>query len=117
MDRIIRPERLRFDRVTLADYAVFWNRMIAIGHEVFGHFAADRLLNVRFEDVLAEPEPQVRRMIRFIAPELENEDWVREASVIPRSASSKFARLGSREQMAITEACRPGLVRLGYPLE
>ena len=117
VDRILRPERLRFDRVTIADYAVFWNRMIAIGHDVFGHFSADRLLNVRFEDVLAKPEPQIRRMIRFISPGLENEAWVREASAIPRSASSKFARLGSREQIAITEACRPGLERLGYPLE
>lgn len=47
--------------------------MIERGHRLFGHFPPDRLLNVRFEEVQVEPEVQIRRLIRFIDPSLEDE--------------------------------------------
>ena len=101
-------------QATLPEFGEFWSRMIETGHRVFGHFPPERLLNLRFEDMQANPERESRRLIRFIAPELENDDWVAEVSKIPRKTSSKFARLDPEMQRAITEACRPGLVRLGY---
>lgn len=114
--RVTNVERLPYDKVTLPDFAAFWSRMIETGHRVFGRFPADRLLNVRFEEVQADPEFQIRQLVRFIAPELEDDSWVREVASIPRGTPSKFARLRADEQQAITEACRPGLERLGYPI-
>ena len=112
----IRPERLSWDKLTLLDFGTLWSRMIDIGHDLFGHFPPDRLLNIRFEDMQADPSNQIRRLIRFIAPSLEDESWLREASGIPRPTPSKFERMGAAEQAALTQACRPGLQRLGYPL-
>ena len=109
-------DKLPFDEITLREFAAFWSDMIETGHRVFGHFPPDRLLNLRFEDVQAEPEGQIRRLIRFISPELEDEAWVREAAKIPRPTPSKFAQLDANVQRAITEACRPGLERLGYAI-
>ncbi len=109
-------DRLPYDQITLADFAAFWNAMIQAGHRAFGDFPPDRLLNVRFEDVQADPEAQIRRLIRFISPELEQDEWIREAAAIPHPTPSKFARLDAATQGAITQACRPGLELLGYPV-
>ena len=109
-------DRLPYDKLTLPDFAAFWSAMIESGHRVFGHFPSDRLLNVRFEDIQADPEGQIRRLVRFISPELEDDTWVHEVVAIPRPTPSKFAQLDADTQRAVTAACRPGLERLGYPI-
>lgn len=114
--RLVRLSRLRLERVALSEFAWFWSRMIEIGHEVFGDFTSDRLLNVAFEDVQASPASQMRRIIRFISPELEDDAWLHEVSSIPRPTPSKFERLEAEQRAAVTEACRPGLELLGYPV-
>ena len=100
----------------LDEFGSFWSRMIETGHRVFGHFPPERLLSLRFEDMQAAPEREARRLIRFIAPELESDSWVNEVSRMPRQTPSRFARLDAKTQRAIFEACRPGLARLGYAL-
>ncbi len=108
-------DALPYDQVTLENHASFWDAMIQSGHRAFGDFPPERLLPVRFEEMQADPEGQVRRLIRFISPDLEQDEWVREAAAMPRPTPSKFARLDTETQQAITEACRPGLELLGYP--
>lgn len=113
---VAKPEDLSFDKLTLPGFAALWSALIELGDHMVGDLPPDRLLNLRFEDMQAEPEAHIRRLVRFIDPALENEDWVRETSAIPRPTPSKFAQLDPSEQAAITEACRPGLELLGYPL-
>ena len=116
-DAFIDHERLPYDEVTLADFAAFWTQSILIGHRAFGHFPADRLLNVKFEEVQLDPAGQLRRLIRFISSDLEDEDWLKAASKVPRPTTrSRFQELGKDLQAAVTEACLPGLELLGYPV-
>ena len=110
------PDGDAADKVTLPEYGEFWSRMIKTGHRVFGDFPPDRLLNLRFEDMQANPEQEARRLIRFIAPQLESDEWVSEVSGIPRPTKSRFLDLDAGMQHEITEACRPGLERLGYAI-
>ena len=116
VNAFFRPDRIPYDEVTLSELGTFWSGMIERGHRLFEHVPSDRLLNVKFEDVQAEPKDQIRRLIRFISPDMEDEAWLREVSTIPRPTPSKFKQLESGERVALTEACRPGLERLGYPL-
>ena len=111
---LVRPERLPFDRLKIADFAAYWSAMECLAQDMFRDLPPERLLNLRFEDVQAEPEAQLRRLIRFIDPSLEDEEWIRAASGIPRPTPSRFAALPADEQEAITTACRPGLELLGY---
>ena len=113
---LVRPDKLPFDKLKVADFAAYWNAMIGLAQDVLSDLPSDRLLNVRFEDVQAEPEAQLRRLIRFIAPSLENDAWIREASAVPRQTPSKFAALDAADQAAIVDACRPGLEFLGYAI-
>ena len=111
-----RPERLPYDKLTLADFGTFWSGMIERGQRIFSQLPPERLLTLRFEEAQANPEEQVRRLIRFISPELEDEAWVRAASAIPRPTRSRFAKLEPADQDAVARACRPGLELLGYSL-
>ena len=108
-------DRLLSEPSTLPEFGEFWSNMIETGHRVFGHFGPDRLLNLRFEDIQEHPEREIRRLIEFISPELYSKSYIAEVARIPRPPSpSKFDRLDPDRQHAVTEACRPGLERLGY---
>ena len=91
-----------------------WSLLVEVGTRALDQLPPDRVLNVRFEDVQADPEGELRRLVRFIGPGLEDEGWLREVSSIPRPTPSRFERLGPAERTALTEACRAGLERLGY---
>ena len=103
------------DEPRIEEFGHMWSLLVEIADRALAQLPPDRALNVRFEDVQADPEGELRRLVRFIGPDLEDEDWLREVSSIPRPTSSRFARLGVAEQAALTEACRPGLDLLGYP--
>ena len=104
------------DAMTLAECGRFWNTLIETSRRVFDRLPADRLLNVKYEDVQAEPETQFRRIVRFIDPSLEDDAWVHEVSALLRPTPPRYERLEAAERAALTEACRPSLERLGYPL-
>ena len=112
---LVRYEKLPFDRLTLLDFAVFWSAMVELGHQMLSELSTERLLNLKFEDLQSQPVGQLRRLIQFIDPALEDEEWLSRASAIPRPTPSKFVKLGKAEQATLTEACRPGLEILGYP--
>ena len=114
-NRLLRSDRLNYGSLTLEDFGTFWAAMIEKGDQVLGHLPSDRLLNVKFEDVQVDPRYQIRRLIRFIDPTLDDHDWIRDVSSIPRQTQSKFAQLSPEQQTALTEACRPALERLDYP--
>lgn len=109
------PQRLPYRKLTLADYGRFWSAMVERSRWALAELPPEALLNVKMEDMQAEPEEQVRRLIRFLAPELEDEEWVRAASAIPRPTVSRFDDLNPAEQEELAQACRPGLDILGYP--
>lgn len=102
-------------RPTLADFGAFWSDLELIGRRVLGALPADRLLELRFEDVQAAPRERLGELIRFIDPSLEDPAWLEEAAAIPRQARSKFLALPEAERLALTRACAPGLELLGYP--
>jgi len=112
--KLVSYEKLPFNKLKVTDFAAFWNALIALAAKMLGELPPTRLLNIKFEDMQAEPELHVRRLIRFIDPGLEDEAWIRKASAIPRPTPSKFLTLNADDQTAVTAACRPGLERLGY---
>ena len=112
--KLVRYERLPFDALQVTDFAAFWNVLIALADSMLSKLPPARLLNLKFEDMQEDPETHIRRLIRFIDPTLEDEEWIRRASAIPRPTPSKFQTLSPDDQAAIIAACRPGLECLGY---
>ena len=113
---LLNPARLPYDKLTLQDFGMLWSAMIERGDHMLGRLPSEKLLHVKFEDMQAEPEREIRRLIRFIDPTLEDEVWLREVRSIPRQMPSRFSQLATDDQATLNTACRPGLERLGYPL-
>ena len=116
IDRFVPFRRLPLDKLELADFGTFWSALVEHGTRIFKHLPPESVLNVKFEDIQADPESEIRRLIRFISPALEDDAWIQEASSIPRPTRSQFTQLEPHEQTALTEACRPGLEQLGYSI-
>ena len=116
ISRFSMSRQLPYDKLELPDFGAFWSRMIEHGDRQFEGIASSSLLNVKFEDVQAEPEEEIRRIIRFISPELEDDGWVRQAALVPRPSAPRYPGLDPSQLAALTRACRPGLESLGYPV-
>ncbi len=116
IDRFVPFRRLPLDKLELADFGTFWSKLVEHSTRLFDRLPSESVLNVKFEDIQADPESEIRRLIRFISPALEDDAWIQEASSIPRPTRSRFTQLERHEQTALTEACRPGLEQLGYTI-
>ncbi len=108
------PIPMPADQLKVSHFGELWSQMVQASEDFLQRCPSEQILNVRFEDLQQDAEREVRRIVRFISPDLDNEQWVREASRIPKPSVSKFEQLGLQEQAMLTEACRPGLERLGY---
>ena len=73
-----------------AHFAAFWNIMIHYALRLFRRILPQSLLNVKFEEVQSDPEPQIKRIIRFISPALEDSAWREDACAVPRPTASRF---------------------------
>lgn len=111
---LLHPKPIPYDRLKPSDFGELWNDMVKKSCELFDRLPGERVLHVKFEDVQRDPEDQIRRLVRFIDPSLEDEVWVREVSKIPRPTLSKIDRLDAEELAALTHACRQGMNLLGY---
>lgn len=112
---VVKPEKLPFEKLVVRDFATLWDAMIELARQSLADLPPGRLLNVKFEDVQADPERHVRRLIRFIDPSLESEEWVRSACAVPRRTSPRWRKLAAAQQAELTASCRRGLEHLGYP--
>lgn len=111
---LLLPRPYPYDRLRPADFGTMWTDLVRRACEVISRLPADRVLDVRFENVVTQPEKEIRRLIRFLDPALEDGGWVAEAAKIPQLPRSRANDLDDAERHALTEACRPGLERLGY---
>jgi len=112
----LNTEQMKKQAFPLVEYGKLWSQMILSGCGILDTLPKDRLLSVKFEAVQENPRKELKELIRFINPELENTEWLDEACLIPRPTRSKFSALPETERIALTQACEPGLTLLGYPL-
>jgi hypothetical protein len=92
----------------------YWSRSIASGEDFLNTLGRERVLRLRYEDILARPGEELTRLMNFMGPEYADPEWLAQASTIPRKPSSNWQRLPADQQQRLTEACRPGLALLGY---
>ncbi len=107
--RLVDQNRLPYDKLTLADFGAFWSAMIERAELVFRRLPADRILQVSLQRIQAEPAVQIRRLVRFIDPSLDDAAWLERASGIPRTGPAAFPLLDPASAEALTNACLPGL--------
>jgi hypothetical protein len=92
----------------------FWSDMIKVGLDNLADIPGERLISMRYEDLVANPKAELSRMIDFMGPGLENADWLDAASALPRYKDPAWKNLPAKDQAALNAACAPGLELLGY---
>ncbi len=114
-----------FDAYAIANLILAWREAAAL-HRAYAARYPDRYLLSRFEDLVSEPEPTVRRLCDFIGvgfvPEMLDQT-VFNSSYLPRGAATGFDRaavgrwqgqLGLAGRRAFSVLCGPQLAGFGY---
>ena len=112
--RLFTAERYRRTELPLPAFGRFWSRVIVRGAAALDALAPGRVLTMRYEAVLADPERELDRFIRFVGPEYENDGWRAAARAEARPQSPRWTRLAVDEQARLAAACAPGQTLLGY---
>ncbi|HEY6273841.1 MAG TPA: sulfotransferase [Terriglobales bacterium] len=90
----------------------YWSGEMMRGLKTLAGLSADRVLTIHFEDILAQPEPWLRRLVEFIDPSFVDEDWVQRAATAVGPVRSSWCKLPASQQSALTDACAPGFQAL-----
>lgn len=86
-----------------------WSEMIAVGLKLLGNVPAERVLHVRYESMLDAPEAELRRIVRFMHPELDDSTWLAKAAARVRKNPPKWMALPVDERARLELACAPGM--------
>ena len=112
--RLVDPARMIRRRFDLAAYGGLWSQMILRGQKLLAALPPDRVLALRYEDLLQNPRDRLRELIAFIHPSLSNDAWLQDAARIPLPSPPRYLSLDAETQRRLTDACAPGLRALGY---
>lgn len=96
----------------LSLFGQHWSNEIIAGLHMLEEVPAERVLTLRYEDFLQEPEASIKKLIAFIHPDFVDEDWIRKVTQRVQSERSSWSTLPSPERELLNEACLPGFAAL-----
>jgi hypothetical protein len=100
-----------------AAFGRYCNDQVLKGFRALSKVDADQYLEVRFEDLVANPRVEIERISDFFELPPGPADWIgRAASIVRGPPPTRFDALSREDQDTLREACRPGQVLLGRSL-
>jgi Sulfotransferase family len=112
--RFVRLEGWLEQKISLEQLGGFWSDMVTAGAGYLQSLPRDRIMSLRYEDILRQPRAELTRFMEFLGPAFADEQWLEQASKIPFPPPSSWQQLPVEQQDRLTAACRPGLTLLGY---
>ena len=105
-------DRLLETRPPIELYGRYWAQQVQAGHEALASIDPSRVLDVRFEQMVSDPLPELRRIRDFL--ELGGDDeWVtRGAALVRGMPPLRYPDLSPDEQKRLDEACEPAMALL-----
>jgi putative sulfotransferase len=107
------PER--FDAAAVRDYRIptslfgtYWSDEMKRGMEAMAALPPENVLHVWYEDLLAEPGEELRRIAEFLGPDFVDSDWENRAAAKVGAPSSTWRDLPAAERAELDEACAAG---------
>lgn len=105
-------EAFRAMRMPLSVCGQYWSFQVETGLDALEAVPGDRLLTVRYEDLLAEPKAQLDAIAAFLGADFVDQAWSAHCAATVRKPRSTWRDLPDEDARALTEACRPGFERL-----
>lgn len=123
LDRVPKPLRAflpeNFDGQAFRDYRIpvdacgeLWSQEIVNGIDVLRELDEDRLLTLRYEDFLVDPEPPLVALASFLGSEYRNDEWIEACSAMVHRPKSDWRTLPADMAATLDAACQPGLALL-----
>jgi putative sulfotransferase len=101
-------------RPPVEQFGRYWSEQLEHGYAAIPTIDPSRYMEVRFEDVVREPERVLRTIGEFFELDDEPADWTeRGAALVGRALQSRFDQLTIEEQQRLNEACASGMRLLG----
>ncbi len=105
-------KRLFEQQPSLARFGEYWSYMIEMGMREVPLLDRSQYLDVRYEDLLADPKAVLTRLAGFFDFPADA-DWLERAAKLTRRDQSPFDDLSTEDQRALRDACLPGEILLG----
>ncbi len=112
--RFFSAERYKRARIPLTSAGWFWSNMIERGSRYLDELPDDRVLSMRFEEVVESPRTEMSRFVDFVGTEFANKQWLDDVCGLPRKRSPSWLRLAPDDQRSLAAACALGQRILGY---
>ena len=112
--RFFSAERYQATRIRLTSAGWFWSNMIERGSRYLSELPEDRVLSMRFEDLLQSPRAEIGRFIDFVGSEFADRQWLDDVCELPRKRPPSWHRLTPEKRLSLAAACAPGQCILGY---
>ena len=99
---------------SLEKFAEFWSHQVAIGFNTFAKMDRAQYLDIRFEDLIAQPKDTMAQVAQFFEMP-DSPGWIDKAAALihPPASSNAAATLDAAELAAVQRACRTGQILLG----
>ena len=99
-----------------------WSGQILKGLKVLDTLPADRLMTLRYEDLLDTPAQELERLAAFLGDDFVQAAWIEHAASLIRAPRSDVDALDADQRKALDSACRAGFEALAergipYPFE
>ena len=101
----------------LAAFGSFWSRVIIIGVQALLALPEEQVLTIRYEDIVSDLRRNLTRLINFIDPSLQNQDWLERASAMVEYRPSGWEQVPAAERDTLEQACQPGQAVLDAVLQ
>ena len=99
-------------RFPLSMMGNLWSGQVKMGLKTLDLVPAERLLTIRYEDLLEDPRVQLTRLTDFLGADFGDAAWLEDCASVVRSPRSAWEKLSDEEQATLLRACRPGFEAL-----
>jgi Sulfotransferase family len=101
----------RFD-VPVAELGQFWSDMIMPALDVLASLPSERVLQLSYEDLAAEPKRSLLRLTRFVDLPQADRGWIDRAAALVQPRSPRWPTLPEEQISELTRVCAPAMRRL-----
>jgi cytochrome P450 family 135 len=106
------PEVLRSLPIPVDRFGRQWSAMIVGAERRLDAVPSADVLRVSYERLLADPEPEIARLLGFLGAEDPGGGWLQRAASLLQDRQSPWTELPASERDALERACKPGMQRL-----
>ncbi len=101
----------RFE-VPVTELGQFWSDMIMPALDVLASLPPERVLQLSYEDVVAEPRQALLRLARFAGLPRANGDWLDRAAGLVEPRAPRWLALPEQQIHELARVCQPAMRRL-----